>query len=229
MYNIHFTKDAFYVYGIKEKNDYGALGYESTLSKNNDYRIMTFSVGRSSSAYFNTMLISNLPTQYQIPSVFVYEPLAAVPTDFYKFYNEYGVRYFIVSKLTTPNPMFINNYGEFDRLYGHLQFLKIFEDHQVSIYENTQYQPLVQFYDQRDRIIKNATVTINNLSNGVNIRSDLKESVSKIILAYRAIKGIQIYINDKKNDFNKDEMDRIIIRTNEIPHKIALRYVPRLF
>jgi hypothetical protein len=86
----------------------------------------------------------------------------------------------------------------------------------------------VQLFDENDLNIK-SKYTIKNRNNGVEIKwATGVAGVKKIVLSYRRIRGLVVYINDQPQVI-KNELDWIEVNTDVEVKSILLKYTPYPF
>jgi hypothetical protein len=217
------TKDAFFVYNLQGK-PYTTPNFKNLFSKQNDYRILSLAAARSTDALFSHSLTMNFATPQGIASIDGYEPFFQNRYNLFIEHRQASIRYFILAKHTASNTYFMGLKNQLSNFNDYKQFLKIYEDAQVTILENSSYQPIIQFL-QKDSAI-HVPYTIENKNNGIIVQLPQAVTASQLILGYNYNKNLDVYINHKKKEYTKDAYNRIQVMVQEPVRTITLIYRP---
>ncbi len=225
--NVFNTKDAFFVFDLQNK-PYSPAKYFNLLDTNNNYRIIPLSALRSSDSLFNNTLQMNFSMMQNIASADGYEPFCNNLNDNYKNHRELGIRYFIVSHHTPSSVNVAYLFNRLSKFKYYIEFNKIYSDNQIDILEDTLSEPLIQLYQNNQKIKTN--IEILNKNNGVFFEINASKAiVNKAMLNYNFNENIFVYVNGKTIEKEKDSFNRMVIYPNQLVKTIEFKYIPKPF
>jgi hypothetical protein len=167
----------------------------------------------------------NFATPLGIASMDGYEPMFSIQQNLYANHRQAGIRYFLATKYKEANPYFIGSKDQLALFDGSAAFQQIYDDPQVTIWEDTLYEPLLQFFDQKGLRLP-VSYTIENSNNGVSITTGNTISDAAMIISYNYHKNLEIYINKKRVNFTRDAYGRIVITKQNTVDIVQLVYNP---
>jgi hypothetical protein len=224
IFQVSKTKDAFFVYTLKGK-PYEPPKYASLLGPNRNYRILSLSPSRSADSLFAGSLTLNFAGVQEIASIDGYEPFFQNKFNLYTQHRQAGVRYFILGKYKPAGEYFTGLQQQLPLFSDYKSFRKIYEDDQVSVMEDTAFEPIVQFFDA-GHVLQQTSFTMENRNNGAIIKLNKAIRTDKILLGFNYHKNLEIFINRKNREFTNDPWNRIAIDVKDTVRDIEIRYNP---